>query len=64
MFMHRGNTIPYYTLTTITTYIFEANDDNDAINLVKNGFYYINSCEDRESLEMLMHNEKVIKDYR
>ena len=59
-----------YMITTITTYVFEAESDEEAINLVENNFSDIEEGIEGEQLEILSvmdesgYFDKVIKDYR
>lgn len=59
-----------YMITTITTYVFEAESDEEAINLVENNFSDIEEGIEGEQLEILNvmdesgYFDKVIKDYR
>ena len=59
-----------YMITTITTYVFEAESDEEAINLVENNFSDIEEGIEGEQLETLNvmdesgYFDEVIKDYR
>ena len=59
-----------YTITTTTTYVFEAETDEEAIDLVENNFGDIEGGIEGEQLETLNimdksgYFDKVIKDYR
>lgn len=59
-----------YMIKTITTYVFEAETDEEAIDLVENNFGDIEGGIEGEQLETLNimdksgYFDKVIKDYR
>ena len=59
-----------YMITTTTTYVFEAETDEEAIDLVENNFGDIEEGIEGEQLETLNimvksgYFDKVIKDYR
>ncbi len=54
-----------YTMTTIITYVFEAESDEDAINIVENDFDVVDSGIESEEFEMIVDEDgNVVKDYR
>jgi len=54
-----------YTMTTIITYVFKAESDEDAINLVENDFDVVDSGIESEEFEMIVDEDgNVVKDYR
>lgn len=54
-----------YIMTTITTYVFEAESDEDAINITENDFDAVDSGIESEEFEMIVDEDgNVVKDYR
>jgi len=54
-----------YTMTTIITYVFEAESDEDAINIAENDFDVVDSGIESEEFEMIVDEDgNVVKDYR
>ena len=54
-----------YALKTIITYIFEAESDEDAINIAESDFDVVDSGIESEEFEMIVDEDgNVVKDYR
>ena len=54
-----------YALKTIRTYIFEAESDEDAINIAESDFDVVDSGIESEEFEMIVDEDgNVVKDYR
>ena len=52
-------------MTTIITYVFEAESDEDAINIAENDFDVVDSGIESEEFEMIVDEDgNVVKDYR
>lgn len=54
-----------YVMTTITTYEFEAESDEEAINIAETNFDAIDSGIESEVFEMIKDEDgNIVKDYR
>ena len=52
-------------MTTIITYVFEAESDEHAINIAENDFDVVDSGIESEEFEMIVDEDgNVVKDYR